>query len=367
VLHSFCLQRQCKDGQRPAGNLIIDSSGSNLYGTTLTGAPETGGTAFKLSLVGSKKYQVLHQFDAHSEGGDVDYLTYIPQPGQLYYDGTSPLYAVAAEGGTAAQGGALMKLTLKPKTGKWDSTVLYQFCPASGCLDGQSPNPGLVFDSGNIYGTTKNGGANNSSGTVFEVTPGASQPETVLYNFCMRQSCPDGANPVSGPVKDASGNLWGVTPQMPQTDGGGVLYELVPPSAQSTTWQSPFPTPHTFCLVQPPNCTDGGDAHAAPAYGPSGTTLSGTLFGTTGAGGSINAHGGTVYEYGGGQYNVLHSFDFCSNATSCPDGTTPSPSAPLAMAVSGKYLNIFGATVSGGKYNHGIVYAVAYEIPRKAP
>jgi hypothetical protein len=48
-------------------------------------------------------------------------------------------------------------------------TVLYTFCSQSNCTDGNGPVGGLIEDkSGNLYGTTKQGGANNQ-GVVFEI------------------------------------------------------------------------------------------------------------------------------------------------------------------------------------------------------
>ena len=66
--------------------------------------------------------------------------------------------------------------------------------------------------SGNLFGTTpwsgKPGACNNvGCGNVFEVTPGGA--ETVLYNFCQAKKCADGEHPfnvgnlVIGPSADA--------------------------------------------------------------------------------------------------------------------------------------------------------------------
>jgi len=49
--------------------------------------------------------------------------------------------------------------------------VLYNFCQQTNCTDGQSPSASLIKDNaGNLYGTTKQGGANDL-GVVFEITP----------------------------------------------------------------------------------------------------------------------------------------------------------------------------------------------------
>jgi uncharacterized repeat protein (TIGR03803 family) len=48
VLHSFCSQTNCKDGEMPVAGVILDSSG-DLYGTTSAGGRGSSGTAFEIS------------------------------------------------------------------------------------------------------------------------------------------------------------------------------------------------------------------------------------------------------------------------------------------------------------------------------
>lgn len=71
----------------------------------------------------------------------------------------------------------------------------------------QGENPfgsGLVRDSaGNLYGTTKVGGAANA-GVVFKLSK--SGKEAVLYTF---KGGADGSNPNGGPILDSAGNLYG--------------------------------------------------------------------------------------------------------------------------------------------------------------
>ena len=96
-------------------------------------------------------------------------------------------------------------------------TVLYNFCQQANCPDGKEPAGGLVVDkSGNLYGTTNDGGTGNGTtcdsisvgcGTVFKVTPDG--VETVLYSFCTKTDCEDGANPSGRLVADTAGrSLW---------------------------------------------------------------------------------------------------------------------------------------------------------------
>ncbi len=47
--------------------------------------------------------------------------------------------------------------------------MLHAFCSKPSCADGQMPGAGLIMDaSGNLFGTTEEGGA-NGLGTVFEL------------------------------------------------------------------------------------------------------------------------------------------------------------------------------------------------------
>jgi uncharacterized repeat protein (TIGR03803 family) len=52
--------------------------------------------------------------------------------------------------------------------GQWNETVLHSFTNG---IDGSLPWGGVILDSsGNLYGTTGEGGA-NGNGTAFEITP----------------------------------------------------------------------------------------------------------------------------------------------------------------------------------------------------
>ena len=80
-----------------------------------------------------------------------------------------------------------------------DTNHLYTFVgnPTSG-PDGAYPAAGLVFDSsGNLYGTTSQGG-NYGQGTVFKLSPtsGGKWKESVIHEFAGYPG--DGANPAAG-------------------------------------------------------------------------------------------------------------------------------------------------------------------------
>src|SRR5271155_6053996 len=83
--------------------------------------------------------------------------------------------------------------------------VLYSFCDAPNCADGEQSWASLIFDSaGNLYGTTAVGGSSECGGmgcgTVFELSPkdDGKWTEKVLYKFCSTADCADGASPYAG-------------------------------------------------------------------------------------------------------------------------------------------------------------------------
>ncbi len=72
--------------------------------------------------------------------------------------------------------------------------------------DGSDPNGGLILDSaGNFYGTTQFGGSSNR-GVIFKLSP--TGQETVLYTFTGKT---DGGIPIGRLIRDAQGNLYGIT------------------------------------------------------------------------------------------------------------------------------------------------------------
>lgn len=134
------------------------------------------------------------------------------------------LYGMTSQGGNTSCPlgcGTLFKL-IHLKTGAWTFQLLPLFCPPLDCSDGSSPQGGVVVDaSGNVFGTTAAGGA-HGFGTVFELSepPGKSWRENVLYSFCSASKCADGQNPLGSLALDSAGNLYGST--------GGLVLEVIP-------------------------------------------------------------------------------------------------------------------------------------------
>jgi uncharacterized repeat protein (TIGR03803 family) len=160
---------------------------------------------------------------------------------------------------------------------------------------------GLIADqSGNLYGTAR-GGGQGGGGVVFELTPpsvaGGRWTETVLYSFPYGG---DGGFPMGGLTFDAAGNLYGTAAYGGKT-GNGSVFELSPPAIPGGTWTET--TLHHFA---------GGSDGEVPV---SGVVLdsSGNVYGTAYYGGAANA--GAIFELSppavlGGAWTetLLHTF-----------------------------------------------------------
>lgn len=236
----------------------------------------------------------------------------------LVMDSAGNFYGTTKYGGTNGDG------TVFKLSANGTETVLHSF--AGGFGDGANPAAPLIMDSaGNLYGTTVRGGPSDN-GTVFEVS--ASGSESVLYYFAGGTA--DGANPYAAVVRDASGNLYGTTP-----DGGasgfGTVFEVAAGGTERVL--------HSFA---------GGTADGA---GPDAALImdsSGNFYGTTSSGGADAK--GTVYELSaGGTESILYSF---TGGTG--DGETPY--SGLVMDSTG---DLYGTTSSGGAHSNGVVFKLS--------
>jgi uncharacterized repeat protein (TIGR03803 family) len=216
------------DGGEPQAGLVFDTAG-NLYGTTAGGGTGIGcaggngcGTVFELTPLASGGWgeTILHNFTNDHQDGWNPYA-------KLIMDRLGNLYGTTFVGG-AAGGGTVFRLS-RTEDG-WQESILYSFsCGADGC----SPYSGVVFDAaGNLYGTTVGGGNESGDGVVYKLSRNAAGEwvQTVLHAF---MGGGDGSYAYGNPILDASGNVYGTT-----LDGGGdngtcpagcgILYKLAP-------------------------------------------------------------------------------------------------------------------------------------------
>jgi uncharacterized repeat protein (TIGR03803 family) len=233
--------------------------------------------------------------------------------GDLIQASDGNLYGVTQTGGAHAAG-SIFSLTLSGTL-----ATVYSFCSQANCADGQQPAAGVIEGAdGNLYGTTRLGGANNA-GVIFRLT--RSGVFSTLYSFCSQANCADGQWPHAALLQDSSGNLYG-TAQYGGVNSAGTLFQLTPAGNLNVL--------HAFCSVA--GCADG----ALPA-GALLQAANGTAYGTTAGKGN----GGTIFQITpSGTFTTLHVF--CT-AANCPDGK--SPAGRLVQAADG---NLYGTTQYGG-------------------
>lgn len=259
VLYSFT---GGADGIAPRGGLIRDSAG-NLFGTYGGGrytahvggifelSPSGGNWVERVIYSGSTSNLTAHgvtmdaagnifgvvsskviELSPNGSGGWnptvlLTFTSNLAEMGTPVLDHAGKLYGTTALGGTHGCG-KVYRLT-KGNTGKWTATNLYAFrCPYQSGYngDGYYPLGNLVLDaSGNIYGTTANGGT-FKAGTIFKLVPPVgtgNYVEKILWSF----NLDDGATPYDGLILDSAGSFYGTT-----YDGGtgdnGVVFRLTP-------------------------------------------------------------------------------------------------------------------------------------------
>jgi uncharacterized repeat protein (TIGR03803 family) len=214
ILHSF--NDAGTDGWYPLAGLVIDSAG-NLYGTTYNGGVNYyEGTVFELTPTAGGEWTetVIHSFDNNGTDGNNPFAS-------LTLDSAGNLYGTTIFGGAENNSGAGTVFELTPGTGgNWTETILRSFNGST--IGGRFPRAGVILDaSGNLYGTTTEGGT-AGFGTVFELTPkaGGGFTEKLLHSF--GANARDGKDSLGGLLMDSSGNLYGTT-----YEGGAYTYGAV--------------------------------------------------------------------------------------------------------------------------------------------
>lgn len=339
VLYSFCPEAGCADGQYPEAGLLLDSAG-NLYGTTYAGGEANAKCAYSTCGTVFKVSSTGQETVLYSFCSAVNCTDGNQPQAVLIRDSAGNLYGTTAYGGAGVVnngGGTVFKITNTDR-----ETVLYSFCPVLECSDGYYIVAGLMEDtSGNFYGTAGFGGA-KGHGAVFKVD--TSDNESDLYSFCSVASCTDGADPYGGVISDSAGNLYGTTTSgganCVSNNGCGTVFKVDTTGKETVLY--------SFCSVGGTSCTDGAYPYAGLIR-----DAAGNLYGTTAQGGNSGCYlgCGTVFKIDTtGKETVLHAF--CS-ASGCTDGATPY--ASLIQDAAG---NLYGTTDVGGAVNQGSVFKV---------
>ncbi len=218
------------------------------------------------------------------------------------------------------------------RAGAQTETILHSFGSQPG--DGAFPHGSLLYQNGNLYGTTNPNASNGNLGNVFEIT--AAGQYKVLYNFGSQPG--DGTTPCDfGGLAFWDGKLYGTTLYGGATGGWGAVFDLTTKGKEKVLY--------TFG-GQP---GDGAYPFASVIF-----DKAGNLYGTTEEGGPYNSFCGggcgIVYEVTtSGEEKILYSF-----GAQLQDAAFPN--ANLTFDKAG---NLYGTTSTGGLYEHGTVFELS--------
>jgi uncharacterized repeat protein (TIGR03803 family) len=335
------------DGQSP-NSLVIDSAG-NLYGETSYGGHTSllcklgCGTIFELTSNGEGGWTKSTIYTFRGNASQVKISDGSNPSGGLTLDNAGNLYGTTLWGGggktcsyTDVGCGAVFELS-PSASGAWTEKLIHRFDGATGA----NPLGGVIFDStGNLYGTTSEGGASNSScdygcGTIFELSPSSAGgwSSTVLQTF----NGSNGFSPSSGLVMDSKGNLYGTTVFGGPSDNG-VVFAV---EHSGSKWK-------LITLFEFDN-TDGSSPDTSLTF-----DSHGNLYGATPAGGatcSVSGTCGVIFKLslssGKWQESTYYSFQ------GEPDGAVPQ--GPI---IFDSHDNAFGITTLGGTANLGTFYEI---------
>jgi uncharacterized repeat protein (TIGR03803 family) len=360
------------DGYVPNAGLV--ASGGNFYGTTIYGGSSNAGVVFKVTPAGV--VSILHPFTGGSDGA-------YPYAGLLLAsDGA--FYGVTTQGGSSNQG---VVFTIKPDgTGyaiihNFNYATDNAFDPSTALAEtstgvlygtanntigftggiyklnkdgsnftfvhgftgtdtsGFSPSSDLVKGSdGNLYGVCANGGAFNL-GTVFKITPGASDTIAPLWSFDgYTGAYPSWSSnnhlPQNRLLVGSDHNLYGVT-QRGGAYGYGTAFKLT--LAGVCTPFTSFNATDTSGTTNP--LVQSGTSYYATSYNGG---LTGILGGTDG-------YGGAVSITSVGALKLIQSFYV-------QDGYASYGS--LVQVGTGAAAAFYGVAASGGEFNDGVIFKI---------
>jgi uncharacterized repeat protein (TIGR03803 family) len=293
------------NGANPNGGLIEDGSG-NIFGTTVF-----GGDGYTDPYSGSGTV-----FEVQRDSGTITSLASFngsngANPyGSLAEDSSGNLFGTTGAGGADNDG-----VVFEVQKGSGAVTVLASF----NGTNGETPQGGLVEDdSGNLFGTTPGGGS-FGYGTFFEVAKD-SDTITTLVSF----NGTNGKNPFGTLALDRNDNLFGTTSH--GAYAYGTVFEVVKGSSTITTLA-------TF------NGANGDYPYCSLLMDSSGN-LFGTAAGSPASVFEVAKDSGTIATLG-----------YFNNTLTMGQN----PQGELVLDSSG---NLFGTTVYGGASMYGTVFEV---------
>jgi len=241
VIHSFPGTKGNTDGRNPVGGLVFDSAG-NLWGST-QGGGNGNGTVFELTPNSDGTYteSTLFMFTGASTGFDPNTDLVIDKAGNLYGTATNGGLGHGVVFQITPQPGGGVKETIIHAFVLCNTTVCPDgIFPFNGLtIDANGTLYGTVDLGGGASSQCNTGTPALGCGIVYKLTPNAQGKftETILYRF---KGFADGADPTDDRlVIDASGNIFGTTTEggnstaCPDDDSGtpggcGVVFEVTP-------------------------------------------------------------------------------------------------------------------------------------------
>ena len=345
-------------GYFPSYSGLVLAADGNMYGTTTSGAQNTGGSIFKVSSTGvfSKVYDFEGTVGFYPEstmiqgtdgafygtckngpGGYGSVYKFVPganpaakaiyvftgtgdgaAPGALMQASNGLLYGAARAGGEQGLG-SIFNLTTS------GSLFTIQDLNTS-FHDGTFPDGRLLLGKdGNWYGTTSRGGRYNN-GTIYQITSAGDY--NILYSFKENELV--GSNPVGGLIQTPDGTFYGAAGFGGSVNSYGSVYKFTLSGNAQTV---------TPVRVYAFDNIHGSDPGAGLILG-----SDGNIYGTTLGGGSNNF--GTIFKLTtAGVITTLRSFVVSNGRT------------PMAALVQGPDGGLYGTTSTGG-LGYGVVYKI---------
>jgi len=328
--------------------LVADGLG-NMYCATQSGGANNYGTVFEFNMSSGAILGLAPFFEGWSANS------------QIVLDGSGNLWGTTARGGveSGAFDGTLYEWVhgTRSVTFVWMFLSYYNVGWESAC--------GLVADGhGNLFGATSGGGV-NGGGTVYSISESGGAPQTpqVLFGFDVNA----GWYPAGGLTMDASGNLYGLT-RFGGANNRGTVFEIPRGASAAKTLVSsddyygvPYGTPAldkngniyvvggpgigAASLIEIPA---GSSQIVFLARFPNQSHVSGSPV-VDGNGNVFVPGGAGLYELPAGATQVVSVGGFGSGTAvgSAPNG--------LVVDASG---NVYGMTSSGGANGWGTIFEI---------
>jgi uncharacterized repeat protein (TIGR03803 family) len=282
-------------------------------------APQGASAVFTVAAAGNSPLSYQWQRDTASltDGGNVSGSSSSALTLMNLCPSNAGTYSVTVSNvlGQTPSAGAVLTINSFTAAGVSIST-LYSF---TGGTDGAFPNGLMQETNGDFYGTTQNGGATNSGGTIFQMSPAGALTTLSLFS-----NTSGGLNPTAALVQAPDGNLYGTTEHGNST-GGGDLFKITTNGVR------------TRLVVF--TGANGSAPYRSLVVGPDGG-----IYGTT-LGGGANKEGAIFRITTNAAFTLLASFNGLN-------GYNPNE------LVSGADGNLYGTTLDGGTYDDGTVYQV---------